>query len=80
MQSMIWAEKIICNRGKSECSHKFGGNINLEMGWMCWRHLQQRVPVYGRGIPLRLLFDADVCYPPVAQTRLRSNSGLGGRS
>ena len=26
------AEKIICNRGKSECSHKFGGNINLEMG------------------------------------------------
>ena len=48
------------------------------MGWMCWCHLQQRVPVYGRGIPLRLLFDADVCYPPVAQTRLRLNSGLDG--
>ena len=50
------------------------------MGWMCWCYLRQRVPVYGRGIPLRLLFDVDVGYPPVAQTRLRSNSGLGGRS
>ena len=30
MQSMIWAEKIICNRGKSECSHKFGGKNNLQ--------------------------------------------------
>ena len=38
-------------------------------GWMCWCHLWQGVPVYGRGILLRLLFDADVCYPPVAQTR-----------
>ena len=38
-------------------------------GWMCWCHLRQGVPVYGCGIPLRLLFDACVCYPPVAQTR-----------
>ena len=39
------------------------------MGWMCWCHLRQGVPMYGRGIPLRLLFAAYVCYPPVAQTR-----------
>ena len=35
-------------------------------------------PVYGLVIPLRLLLAACVCYPPVAQTRFRSDSGLGG--
>ena len=35
-------------------------------------------PVYGLVIPLRLLLAACVCYPPIAQTRCRSDSGLGG--
>lgn len=44
----------------------------------CGGELRQDYLVYGRVIPLCLLLAACVCYPPVAQTRCRSDSGLGG--
>ena len=45
--------------------------------WMWWG-VTAGCPVYGREISLCLLLAACVCYLPVAQTRCRSESGLGG--
>ena len=49
-----------------------------EMKWVVGMDYGSGLPVYGRRIPLRLLLDACVCYPPVALTRSRSDRGLDG--
>ena len=55
---------------------KRGGDMHYMNG--CGGELRKAYPVYGLVILLRLLLAACVCYLPVAQTRCRSDSGLGG--